>query len=582
MNTEWSLDGIYRGMEDPAYEADIAALEKSVGDMKALAARIEEGTECRHVEELLLAEEKFTELVIRLYSYLSLRQSVNTEDGEIMAQIGRIESILSAAAAAQAAIKKHLAQIEDVDALAAKSEVIKAYSFRLKENKKEAKHLFSDEVEEMAAAMNMSGGAAWSKLFSYLTSMVKVDYDGGEVTLSEVRNLAHSPNAAVRKAAYEAELAAYEKIEDALAFSLNNIKAQVRMLCKKRGYESPLQMTLEQSRMSRETLDAMMGTIQEYLPVFRKYLRKKATLLGYNNGLPWHELFAPVGKSDKTFSLEEAKDCLIRTFEEFTPDMADMMKEAFENEWIDFYPRKGKQGGAFCAGIPSLKESRILTNYDGHFGSVDTLAHELGHAFHNRQLEQERPMNQDYPMPVAETASTFNEIHLVRTALKTAEGAEKLNLLESDLKEQTQCIVDIYSRYLFETAVFEEGGNKFLMAEDCRELMKKAQQEAYGDGLDQAYMHPYMWACKSHYYSEELSFYNFPYAFGTLFATGLYSRFLAEGEPFVQKYKAMLAATPCCTIEEAGAMMGIDLTKPDFWRESLSQIAKTVEEFCEM
>lgn len=582
MNTEWSLDGIYRGLEDPAYEADIAALEKSVGDMKALAAQTEGGTECGHVEELLLAEEKFMELVMRLYSYLSLRQSVNTEDGEIMAQIGRIESILSAAAAAQAAIKKQLAQIEDVDALAAKSEVIRAYSFKLKENKKEAEHLFSDEVEEMAAAMNMSGGAAWSKLFSYLTSTVKVDYDGGEITLSEVRNLAHSPNAAVRKAAYEAELAAYEKIEDALAFSLNNIKAQVRMLCKKRGYESPLQMTLEQSCMSRETLDAMMEAIQEYLPVFRKYLRKKGTMLGYNNGLPWYELFAPMGKSDKTFSLEEARDCLIRTFKEFTPDMADMMKEAFENEWIDFYPRKGKQGGAFCAGVPSLKESRILTNYDGHFGSIDTLAHELGHAFHNRQLEQERPMNQDYPMPVAETASTFNEIHLVRTALKTAEGAEKLNLLESDLKEQTQCIVDIYSRYLFETAVFEEGGNKFLMAEDCRELMKKAQQEAYGDGLDQAYMHPYMWACKSHYYSEELSFYNFPYAFGTLFATGLYSRFLAEGEPFVQKYKAMLAATPCCTIEDAGAMMGIDLTKPDFWRESLSQIAKTVEEFCEM
>ena len=172
----------------------------------------------------------------------------------------------------------------------------------------------------------------------------------------------------MRKSAYEAEIAAYEKVEDAIAFSLNYIKNQVTMLSEKRGYASPLAMTLEQSRMKRETLDAMMAAIDEYLPVFRKYLRKKGEMLGHANGLPWYDLFAPLGKADKTYSIEEAKQYLIDTFTKLTPEMADLMREAFENGWIDFYPRKGKEGGAFCAGVMWLKQSRILTNYDGYFG----------------------------------------------------------------------------------------------------------------------------------------------------------------------------------------------------------------------
>ena len=428
--------------------------------------------------------------------------------------------------------------------------------------------------------MDMTGGSAWGQLQSFLTSVVRVEYEGKTVTLSEIRNLAYDGDAAVRKAAYEAEIACYEKIQDAIAFSLNNIKNQVTMVSEKRGYESPLAMTLKQSRMTKETLDAMLGAIREYLPVFRKYLRKKAEMLGHENGLPWYELFAPFGRSEKKFSVEEARDYLVTCFEKFSPDCAELMQEAFDNEWIDFFPRKGKRGGAFCAGVLGTSQSRILTNFDGNFGAVSTLAHELGHAYHNRQTEENRVLNQDYSMPVAETASTFNETHLGHFTLASATPEEKLSLLENDLMEKTQCIVDIYSRYLFETAVFEQSQTKFLMAEDLKALMLQAQKEAYGDGLDEHVMHPYMWACKGHYYSSGLSFYNFPYAFGNLFAVGLYNMFLEEGASFVPKYKAMLKATPTCTIEEAGAMVGVNLSDKKFWEGSLKLIAKDIEEFC--
>lgn len=580
MKYEWNLEGLYKGLEDPAYEADVNKLEQTIAEFIELveAAKTKKAEEV--AEAILLKEEVLEELIIKLQNYLSLRQSVESENGDVMAQMNRVMRIYSGVMAADAAAQKILAQIEDVDALAQKSEVVSAYMFQLKQVKEKAKHLLSDEVEEMVAAMDMTGGDAWASLQSYLTSVVKVDYDGTQITLTEARNLANSPDAAVRKAAYEAELAAYAKIEDAIAFALNNIKNQVTMLSAKRGYESPLDLTLKQARMKRETLDAMMEAIKEYLPQFRKYLRKKGEMLGYQNGLPWYELFAPMGKADKTYTVEEAKEYLINCFADFTPEMSDMMKEAFEKEWIDFYPRSGKRGGAFCAGVPSLKQSRILTNFDGSFSAIGTLAHELGHAFHNQQIQNERVMNQNYAMPVAETASTFNETHLGQHAAAEAEGEELLNLLENDLKEQTQCIVDIYSRYLFETAVFEQSQSKFLMPADLKEIMLNAQKEAYGDGLDENYMHPYMWACKGHYYSSGLSFYNFPYAFGNLFALGLYNMFLEEGESFVPKYKEMLRATPTCTIEEAGAMVGIDLTKKDFWEASLALIAKNIEKFC--
>lgn len=578
MRTEWNLDVIYKGLDDPQYEADMKAVEELIDAFGAAVKEADKAEDC--VEKILLMEEELVLRSSRLGLYLSLRQSVDAEDGAVMAQDSRLMKMLSKASPYTAAADKIFARIEDVDTLAQKSEVVKEYAFLLKQAKENAKYLLSDDVEEMISAMDMTGGSAWDQLQSFLTSTVKVDYDGKELTLSEVRNLAYSAEENVRKAAYEAELACYEKIQDSVAFSLNNIKNQVTFLCHKRGYESPLDMTLKQSRMTRKTLDAMLTAIEEYLPVFRKYLRKKGELLGHKDGLPFYDLFAPLGKMEKKYTVEEAKEYLLQCFEKFTPEMSGMMQEAFDNEWIDFYPRKGKRGGAFCAGVAGMNQSRILTNYDGNFGAISTLAHELGHAFHNRQTEKNRALNQDYSMPVAETASTFNETHLGHYALASATPEEKLSLLENDLMEKTQCIVDIYSRYLFESAVFEQSQSKFLMAEDLKELMLDAQRKAYGDGLDENYMHPYMWVCKGHYYSSGLSFYNFPYAFGNLFAVGLYNMFLEEGESFVPKYKAMLKATPTCTIEEAGAMVGIDLTDKKFWESSLALIAKDIEAFC--
>ena len=332
--------------------------------------------------------------------------------------------------------------------------------------------------------------------------------------------------------------------------------------------------------MRRETLEALIGAMEEYLPDFRRYLKAKAKALGHKNGLPWYDLFAPMGKSDKTYTVEEARDTLLSIFKDFDGELHDMVKCAFDNRWIDFYPRDGKVGGAFDCGVPTAKQSRVLTNFDGSFSDIVTLAHELGHSFHDRQVFNHSILNQEYSMPVAETASTFNEVLVMASVIENAsDPEEKLDLIENQLMDACQIIVDIYSRYTFESAVFENRPNEFMSADRMCELMLGAQKKAYGDGLDSKYLHPYMWLCKGHYYSGGLSFYNFPYAFGGLFARGLFAKYKKEGKPFVETYKKLLSATSVMDIEDTAKIAGIDLKSKDFWRAGLSVIKDEIDEY---
>lgn len=582
MNTEWSLEVYYKGYEDPAFAEDFELLQKNAQALETALGQAREQDDVQGLVTVLEAKEAYAKVLFKLNEYLGLRNSVDTTDGKTLDYIGRLDKINASTAKAQSAMDKYIAGVADLEACIAAHPLLTEYAFLLRNTKKNAVHLFSDEMEAMISRMNLSGGNAWSRLFDYLTSTLKVDYDGEQITLPAVRNLANDPDGAVRKKAYEAELASYAKIEGSIAYALNNIKSQVRMLAQERGYGSALTMTLDQSDMKRETLDAMFGAMQEYLPAFHKYMRAKAEYLGYHNGLPWFEMLAPLGRNDKKYTLEETKQCLLDSFGQFSKDMADMMERAFDEEWIDFYPREGKVGGAFCCEVSHAGQSRILTNFNGSFDAVDTLAHELGHAYHGTQTCDHRILNRDYPMQVAETASTFNETHITCLAIAKATGEEKLALLDNILMNTTQVICDIYSRFLFEDSVFNACEDRFLMPEDLKAMMLDAQKKAYGDGLDPEYMHPYMWACKGHYYSEALSYYNFPYAFGAMLAMGLYSMYLKEGEAFLPKYNKFLHATTVMSVEDTAAVVGIDLTSKDFWRESLKSFADMIDEFVEL
>lgn len=569
---EWTLEDLYPSFESQEFKQDVEAYKALKGKFESLT--LEDSIE--GITQVIKLLEESTVLTGRLYNYIHLTLATDTTH-EIATQVEvQLAGVSADLQATYAKVSKFLGTIQtDITT----DPFLAEYRYYFEEAKKDATHLLSDELEEVLAKMSISGGKAWSQLFDFMWSSAQGEYKGEVVTLSEIRGKAYDSDAEVRKSAYEAELKMYDAIKETIAFSLNHIKKEVLTTSQLRGFESPLAHTLEASRMSRETLDALLEAIREYLPNFRKYLRHKAALLGHENGLPFYDLFAPVGNSSRTFTVEESKDYLIENFKTFSADLAEMTEEFFEKHYIDFYPRKGKVGGAFCANLPMIKQSRVLTNFTGSLSDVVTLAHELGHAYHGLHIENHRPLNQDYSMPVAETASTFNENIIMNTAIKEANDEEKIALIESQLQDTTQIIVDIYSRYLFETAVFENREQSFMFSKDLEEMMLSAQKEAYGDGLDQSYLHPYMWACKPHYYSTGLSFYNFPYAFGGLFSKGLYAIYQEKPEGFVEKYQELLRATTVSSVEDTAKVLGVDVSTPEFWKKALAEVAESIEAF---
>ncbi|WP_314348748.1 M3 family oligoendopeptidase [Granulicatella elegans] len=569
---EWTLEDLYPSFESQEFKQDVEAYKALKGKFESLT--LEDSIE--GITQVVKLLEESTVLTGRLYNYIHLTLATDTTHEtatQVEVQLAGVSADLQAT---YAKVSKFLGTIQtDITT----DPFLAEYRYYFEEAKKDATHLLSDELEEVLAKMSISGGKAWSQLFDFMWSSAQGEYKGEVVTLSEIRGKAYDSDAEVRKSAYEAELKMYDAIKEPIAFSLNHIKKEVLTTSQLRGFESPLAHTLEASRMSRETLDALLEAIREYLPNFRKYLRHKAALLGHENGLPFYDLFAPVGNSSRTFTVEESKDYLIENFKTFSADLAEMTEEFFDKHYIDFYPRKGKVGGAFCANLPMIKQSRVLTNFTGSLSDVVTLAHELGHAYHGLHIENHRPLNQDYSMPVAETASTFNENIIMNTAIKEASDEEKIALIESQLQDTTQIIVDIYSRYLFESAIFENREQSFMFSKDLEEMMLSAQKEAYGDGLDQSYLHPYMWACKPHYYSTGLSFYNFPYAFGGLFSKGLYAIYQEQPEGFVEKYQELLRATTVSSVEDTAKVLGVDVSTPEFWKKALAEVAESIEAF---
>ena len=572
MSTEWSLKELYPSFESEEFQRDFERFSNFREVFNGLT--LEDNLES--IKAAIAALEEFSVLSSRLGNYINLTLTANTTDETANKYRTLFGNAYAALNSAYTKVYKFIGSVEtDITA----DENLKDYEFYFAEAKQQYKHLLSDELEDVIAKFSISGGDGWEQLFEAMTSGVEGEFKGEKVTLSEIRNMAYDAYAAVRKEAYETELKMYDTIKEPIAFALNNIKQQVLTETSLRGFESPLAQTLEASRMSRQTLDALLEAIREYLPQFRAYLKHKAALLGHENGLPFYDLFAPIGESSRRFTIEESKEFLLENFKGFSEDLAQMTKEAYENNYIDFLPRKGKVGGAFCSNLPFIKQSRILTNFSGSLSDVVTIAHELGHAYHGLHIENHRVLNQEYSMPVAETASTFNENIVMNTVISEASDAEKVALLESQLQDTTQIIVDIYSRYLFEASVFENREKSFMFSKDLEQLMLDAQKEAYGDGLDPDAMHPYMWACKPHYYSSGLSFYNFPYAFGGLFSKGLYAIYQEQPEGFVEKYQELLRATTVTSAEDTAKVLGVDVEDSAFWKKALAQVADNIEQF---
>ncbi|GAA6755716.1 M3 family oligoendopeptidase [Thermus thalpophilus] len=553
--TTWDLTPLFPDLDSPEFRRAWEGVRGRIAHLKGLLEKE------AILGEVLAALDALQEEAIPLWAYLYARFTANTQDEAALAKLSELEVLFLDFQRLRPRLVRYLALQEPEEA--------GPHRILVEEAKEEALHLMPEGEEVLAAELSLSGRQAWAKLHESLTSQITAVVDGEALPITKVRNLYFHPEEAVRKKAYEAELKAWEAHEVPLAYALNGVKGEASALNRRRGYRDDLEPTLLRNRIRRKTLAALQEAVRESLPLFRRYYLLKAKALGKER-LDWWDLFAPIGEG-RRWTLEEARRFIREKLAAFAPRAAQVAEAAFAERWMDLLPRKGKVGGAYCMPRGGGK-SLILANYEESFESVSTLAHELGHAYHNFALAQVPASLREVPMTLAETASIMNETLVVEAALQEASPEEGLQILDAYLQGAAQVVVDIHSRFLFESWVFQRRKARELSPREFKELMLRAQEEAYGEAL--ATRHPYMWAVKGHYYGAD--FYNYPYTFGLLFGLAVYEA--AKEDPgFAERYERLLAESGMHSAEELGRRFGFDLESPAFWRKGLKVLAEKVE-----
>ena len=563
----WDLSPIYPSVDSKEFNAD---LEKLKGLLATFKAELESARPC--LSKLVEMENEIEDISETLGSFAYCNVSVNTTDKAAVNALNKVEELSMDMAVCDTMFNTFVAENKDaVDAFCKENP---DYRFVFDEIAEEAKHQMPKEMEELAADLMRSGSDAFGRLQETISSSACAEFDGEKKTVIELRALATNADREIRRKAYEAELKVWKEHEIAFCYALNSIKGTSISLEKRRNWESPIDRSIAGARISRKTLDALIGTLEKNLPMFRSYLKTKAKLLGLKK-CAFYDLFAPVGKANMTYTYEQAREFVSKQYGAFNPDMGKFALNAFDNNWIDPFPRSGKTGGAYDIYMPKIKESRVFANFDGTYDGVSTFAHELGHAWHDHVVSVKPALLRSYPMTLAETASIFSEFIVFKGAVESATDEQKIAIIEQFVQSACQVCVDILCRFYFEREIFEKRRDGELMPDEMCDIMIDCQKRTYGDGLDENLLHPYMWAVKGHYYSTGFSFYNYPYAFGQLFGLGLYNRSTKEksDRPFYEKYNALLSLTGQLSAEDVAKSAGIDITDPAFWQEGMDIIA---------
>ena len=443
-----------------------------------------------------------------------------------------------------------------------------------------AEHQMSEVEEGLYSELGTTGSSAWGRLQGDLTSQLstEVHLPSGTKTMpmAAVRGLSTDSDLNVRKAAYEAEMRAWPTIAVACAAAMNSIKGEANVVNRRRKWKQPLDASLYSNNVSLETFNAMQSAVHASLPDFRRWMRVKAKLVGDTNGLSWWNLAAPLSISPGPISWDQGISLVKGAFASYSDRLSHLVDRSINEQWLDAEPREGKVGGAFCMSFVDDR-SLVLLNWSGSVDSAQVTAHELGHAYHNTQLAHRTALQKRLPMALAETASIFCETLVVEEGLSRLQGDDRLALLDVDLIGANQVVVDIHSRFLFETEVFARRQKRTLGVSELNEIMLSAQRDAYGDGLDQSTAHPHMWVLKPHYYGSH--FYNWPYTYGLLFGLGLYAQYQLDPEKFRDGYDDVLSRAGMDTAEQLGQAFGIDVTSESFWTASLDVLRARMQNY---
>jgi oligoendopeptidase F len=587
---DWDMTPYFPEFAGSAYREFQASLTDDVanllGEVRSAAPLSDETVPAWAA--LLVRLEEIASRSAHLHSYLGCLGAADARDEEIQreaagaavlgAEISKIFVVV------RAAFRE--VQGDDFDQLARHPGLADAAHY-LGRMRRRAEWSMPESLETLAADLGVTGITAWGRLYDRVSGKLEFELkppgeEPRRLPVSMTRTLLEDPSRAVRTAALAGSNLSWEGVGDVAAACLNAIAGTRLELYRRRNVEHFLEPAVFDAGISRRTLETMLDVVRSRWEVPRRYLRRKARILGLER-IGFQDLMAPLPvESHARISWEGARERVLSAFGSFYPKLRDFAREAFERRWIDYQPRPGKRPGGFCSTSKLIGQSRVFMTYHGALGDVSTLAHELGHAFHSRILEDARPWACRYPMTLAETASTFAEQLVIDAVLESpdARPEDRAAMLDSRMQDGSAFLLNIPMRFLFEKAVYEERAAGELPVSRLGELMANVQRTCYGDCLADDELDPWFWTSKLHLYLTGISFYNFPYTFGYLFSLGIFARAKREGASFFPLYEKLLRMTGSDSAENlARSHLGVDLEAPEFWNASIDLVESDLVRF---
>ncbi len=580
----WQLEMFPGGSRSGAFESFLQDLEQKVHDFEQQVSAASDGD----IEEwaaLLSLMQWIKAASMEAESFIACLEAQDLKDEYAKQLNGQLKQ-LSAAVEVSLNRMDSVLLAMDADRLAQllQHDEVQQIAFALRERREIAAMKLPPELESIISKLSVDGYHAWGDHYQRAVARIQIEQSGDDgellkLSAGQAANRLHHPDRQVRSELFTLWEQAWAGQADLCAAALNHLAGFRLSVYDQRDWTSVWKEPLLLNRMSEETLQAMWQVVEANKEPYVRYLRRKAELLGLER-LSWTDVEAPLGSSVSKIDYSDAAEMIVGQFRTFSTDLSEFAQRVFNERWIEAEDRPDKRPGGFCTAFPLSQETRIFMTYSGTPSGVSTLAHELGHAYHQHVMNDMPMLAQDYAMNVAETASTFAELIIADAAVRgAADDSERIALLDEKLQSAVAFYMNIHARFLFETAFYEERRKGIVSAQRLNELMEQAQRKAYCDELEQ--LHPHFWASKLHFYLTDVPFYNFPYTFGYMFSAGIYAIAEQEGAAaFAPKYVALLRDTASMRVEELAAKhLGVDLTQRDFWQAAIDKTSEDVELF---
>ncbi len=578
LNMTWDLEKIFPGgSSSQELQSFLSNLESELSDLGDEAATLTSDGD--KIEDFVVKCQDTRDKLREGATFVRCLVSQDQQDKQAKALEGRVNQLQAEMEAIMIDLESVLQEFPTQEwGQIVDREQLKPVSFFLTELRNQGRDKLAPHEEKLATDLSVDGYHGWGELYHTIVGDITINRDGKKLSVGQAQNLLSSSEQSVRYEVGELIEQAFQEKEHLIANALNHLAGFRLNLYKHRGWDDYLKEPLQINRISKQTLNTMWETIEKHKHVFTDYYAKKKEMLGLDT-FGWFDRNAPISGKSSYIDYSSGAKFIVEQFGKISDEMADFAEKALVNRWIEAENRGNKRPGGFCATFPVTGESRIFMTYSGSSRNVATLAHELGHAYHQWALRDQPSFASKYPMTLAETASTFAEQVISDAAIEaSSDEQERLALLDEKISRSCAFFMDIHSRFLFESLFYQARAQGPVEVNKINELMVSSQKKAYQNSLD--YWHPRFWATKLHFYLTRVPFYNFPYTFGYLFSMGIYSLFKQDPQNFPEVYWNLLKDTGRMTAEELALKhLNMDLRESDFWEQAVGYCIDDVNKF---